>query len=84
MAHDVDGVVIPLAGKYRCKNPACKLVRASARSRAEKEEEKGGPKASDMVWNDATVRSLCKEGITFNTMDDRCQYLMRCTCARVC
>lgn len=58
-------------GKYRCKNPACESVRKSARARAEKEETGGGPKASEIVWNDAAVLLACKEGVTFNTMDSR-------------
>lgn len=73
VAHDVDGAVVPLTGKYKCLNPACRLVRDSARSRAEKQEKEGGPKASDIVWTDATVLSLCKEGVAFNTMDARYQ-----------
>jgi len=52
VAQDVDGVVVPLFGKYRCKNPACESVRKSARARAEKEETGGGPKASEIVWNE--------------------------------
>eukprot|EP00752_Nemacystus_decipiens_P018077 g16209.t1 len=29
VAYDVDGVVVPLAGRYRCKNPQCDLVLGS-------------------------------------------------------
>lgn len=77
MAYDVDGVVVPLAGKYRCKNPACELVRDSARSRARKEEKEGGPQASEIEWTDAAVLSRCTDGAAFNTLDDRCQHFVR-------
>ena len=81
VAHDVDGVVVPLVGRYRCKNPACDLVKQSARSRAQVEEREGGPKVSEIEWNAAAVRSRCKEGVTFNTMDDRREDCTRFTWA---
>lgn len=72
MVYDVDGVVVPLVGKYRCKNPKCKMVMDSAKTKAKKqEEEQGGQKESDIVWDDAAVLSWCKDGVSFNTMDDR-------------
>ncbi|CAN0254765.1 unnamed protein product, partial [Ectocarpus sp. 13 AM-2016] len=76
VAHDIHGVVVPVFGKYRYKNPACDLNIRSARKSAEKAEKNGGLKASEIVWNDAAVTSHCKNGVSFNTMDTRYMQLL--------
>lgn len=72
VAHDVDGVVAPLHAKYRCKNPQCPMVIESARrSAANVSRGAGAVEAREIVLDDATVLLHCKNGVAFNTMDDR-------------
>ena len=70
MAYDTDGVVMPVSGKYSCLNPKCPMVIESAQKAA-------GKAPGGIDWDDATVLSYYKEGVSFNTMDER----YRCFCA---
>lgn len=73
MAHDVDGTAAPLHARYRCKGPRCPMVMDSARRSAENLQKGGGANACDIEWDDAAVKLHCKHGVSFNTMDDRCE-----------
>ena len=68
MAHDVGRVVIPVSGKYSCKNPKYPMLIASAKKAAEADLK--APIVID--WeNEDTVKHYCKDGVSFNTMDER-------------
>lgn len=56
MAHDVDGVVMPVSGKYSCLNPKCPMVIASAQKAAEA-DAKGNGKA--VISTGVTCQPSC-------------------------
>lgn len=66
--HDVDGVVMPVTGKYSCSDPKCPLVIERAQKAA-----KADPNAPGGIdWEDPeSYKSYCKAGASFSTMDDR-------------
>ena len=61
-------VLILVSGKYSCKNPKCPMVIASAQK-----EAKADVKALvEIDWkNEGTGKLYCKDGVSFNTMDER-------------
>lgn len=66
--HDVGGrMVVPLVGRYTCKNWQCPLVLSSAKKAAK------GRKANvvDHEWDKEKILAYCPNGATFNTMTDR-------------
>lgn len=83
VGHDISGVVLPVSGRYHCKNPKCPSVIESAKSAAQKTS---GEEVDDSEWDDAKVLAHCPNGVSFNTMDKRCgaeklatfQYWLHC------
>ena len=61
-------MLILVSGKYSCKNLKCPMVIASAQK-----EAKADVKALvEIDWkNDGTGKLYCKNGVSFNTMDER-------------
>ncbi|CAM9596728.1 unnamed protein product [Pylaiella littoralis] len=76
VVHDIDGLVVVVCGKYRCKNPDCKSNIDSAQALAKKAEASGGKKVSEIEWDAEAVRSYCKHGVSFNAMDERYMKLL--------
>ncbi|CAM9753350.1 unnamed protein product [Pylaiella littoralis] len=73
VAHDVCGVVMPIFGRYSCKNPKCSLVIDSAKKAARKAKKD----VDATVWDEKTVLAFCpKNGVSFNTMDERYMKLL--------
>lgn len=79
VVHDIDGVVVVVCGKYRCINPDCKSNIDSAQASAKKAEASGGKKVSEIEWDAEAVRSYCKHGVSFNTMDERYAGIIKLT-----
>jgi len=56
-------VVVPVAGRYCCKDPGCPRVLQSAKDAAKRKKVS----VSDSAWDEATISKFCPNGATFST-----------------
>lgn len=60
-------MVVPIVGRYACKNLACPLVL----ERAKTEAEKAKVSVPGDGWDEAKILEYCPNGVVFNTMSSR-------------